>query len=107
MFNNIANFLRSEADGISNKTGRELLEENVSEIVSMAGNFHDQEYAEFNITEALPEAQAVINNTTVPITFLDWQVGEVVKSGKTFYQSPGSPQCIAYATYTHGELRQS
>lgn len=107
MFNNIANFLRSEGDGISNKTGRELLEENVSEIVSMAGNFHDQTYAEFNITEALPAAREVINNTSVPITFLDWQVGEVVKSGETFYNKTDSPQYVAYSTYCHGELRQS
>lgn len=107
MFNNIYNLLQSGPDEISSKTGKQLFDENISEMVSMGGNFHNQQSAEFNITEALDAAREVINNTSVPITFLDWQVGEVVKSGKTFYESPGSPQCVAYSTYTHGELRQS
>ncbi|MCQ3907219.1 MAG: nucleoside hydrolase [Mycoplasmoidaceae bacterium] len=70
MLNNIAHLLQSEGDAISPKSGKQLFEENVSEVVLMGGRFNDPTYSEFNIKEALWAAKEVINNeTVVPKTF--------------------------------------
>lgn len=107
MLNNIDNLLKSGPDKISKKTGKELFEENVSEMVLMGGRFDDQTYSEFNILQAKEAAVNVINNTSVPKTFVGWEVGEPVKTGATFYKSSGSPQRLAYDKYNDGNLRES
>ncbi|XQP55297.1 MAG: nucleoside hydrolase [Mycoplasmoidaceae bacterium] len=107
MLNNIANLIESPADDISNKTGRQLFEENVSEMVLMGGRFDNETYAEFNITEALASAKDVINTTHVPKIFSGWEIGSPVFTGKVFYAHPDSPQAVAYNTYNHGNLRES
>lgn len=108
MLNNIANLLESKGDKISPKTGRELFEENVSEMVLMGGRFDDQEYTEFNIIQAIDSSKIVINEpSSVPKTFCGWEVGGYVYSGQTFYDHKDSPQCVAYETYNHGNLRES
>ncbi len=109
MLNNIANLLDSGPDDISRKTGRELFEENVSEMVLMGGRFDDEmeTYQEFNIHEAPWAAEKVINTTSVPKTFLGWEVGNPVKTGQTFYDHHETPQYVAYQTYNQGQLRES
>lgn len=109
MLNNIANLLDSGPDDISKKTGRELFEENISEVVLMGGRFDNEmsTYQEFNIKEAPEAAEKVINTTSVPKTFCGWEVGNVVKTGQTFYDNPETPQCVAYQTYNKGQLRES
>lgn len=108
MFNDIANLFNSPGDSISPKTGKQLFQDNVSEMVSMGGRFNDPTYSEFNIKEALWAAKAVINDEkTVHKTFCGWEAGNLVKTGITFYRHPGSPQCVAYNVYNEGNLRES
>lgn len=104
MLNNIKAFMDTNEDGV---TGKQLLEENVSEMVMMGGNFVDQTYKEYNIVKKLEASQVVINNTSVRKTFLDWETGQLVKTGLTFYAHPDSPQCVSYSVFNHGNLRES
>ncbi len=80
----LGDFLRSEGDDISPKTGYQLCKEKVEKIWLMAGRWDIDGGREFNIawTPLTREASNYIfDNCPVPITFLGWEVGDSVITG--------------------------
>ena len=81
----LGDFLRSEGDDISPKTGMELCREKVEKIWLMAGRWDIDGGREFNIawTPLTREASNYIfDNCPVPIVFLGWEVGDSVITGQ-------------------------
>ena len=80
----LGDFLRSEGDDISPKTGMELVREKVEKIWLMAGRWDIDGGREFNIawTPLTREASNYIfDNCPVPLVFLGWEVGDSVITG--------------------------
>lgn len=80
----LGDFLRSEGDDISPKSGYELCKEKVERIWLMAGRWDIDGGREFNIawTPLTREASNyVFDNCPVPITLLGWEVGDSVITG--------------------------
>ena len=80
----LGDFLRSEGDDISPKTGMELVREKVEKIWLMAGRWDIDGGREFNIawTPLTREASNYIfDNCPVPLVFLGWEVGDPVITG--------------------------
>ncbi len=80
----LGDFLKSQPDDISPKTGYELCKEKVEKIWLMAGRWDVDGGREFNIawTPLTREASSYIfDNCPVPMTFLGWEVGDPVITG--------------------------
>lgn len=108
MFNNIAELLRSQPDEISEKTGWELCRDSVKCMYSMAGHFEDPEYQEYNVKCDCESAAFVAENFPRPISYIGFEVGEKIKTGKNLAQaSEDSPVKMAYTIYTGDVLRES
>lgn len=85
--NNIAELINSQPDDISEYTGLELVEKSVCKIYSMAGDFSGKEIiAEFNVRMDVKSAHVVTEKMPVPIVYLGWEIGNVVKCGHTLWQ---------------------
>jgi len=81
---NIQNLIKSEADSISNLTGKELIEKKVKEFVIMGGQFPEGE-REWNFDGDMPGVtQFVLKHIMVPVTFTGFEVGAAIKTGKVF-----------------------
>ncbi|MBQ8746804.1 MAG: hypothetical protein IJZ08_02945 [Clostridia bacterium] len=81
----VADLLESEADEISPLTGRELVRDKVARIWSMAGKWDEDGGREYNIfctpcTRA--GAYAFVESCPVPVTFLGFEIGADVISGR-------------------------
>jgi inosine-uridine nucleoside N-ribohydrolase len=89
---NIQNLIKSGADAISNLNGKELVDKKVKEFVIMGGQFPEGK-KEWNFDGAMPGVtQFVLHNITVPITFLGFEIGVVIKTGEVFNQiDPNTP----------------
>ena len=78
---NLYQLLRTPPDNISSLNGKELLEQKLSHVVMMAGNFTDitcntpNTHREYNIIEDLPASTHFIHECPVPILFSGWEVG--------------------------------
>jgi len=100
MFNNIADLLKSEPDEISDKTGYELVCESVKELYSMAGNFVDSEYSEYNIKAHTESAIYVAENFPKKIVYAGFELGEeVITSGNLSSVSDDCPIKEAYSIF--------
>ena len=75
MVNNIALLLQSGPDDISDKTGSELIAENVCEYVAMFGRFNEPENPECNVVSDIPASQYVVSNCPIPITYVGFEIG--------------------------------
>jgi len=81
---NIQNLIKSEADSISELTGKELIEKKVKEFVIMGGQFPVGE-REWNFDGDMPGVtQFVLQNISVPIVFSGFEVGAAIKTGEVF-----------------------
>ena len=81
----LTNALMSGPDDISPKTGRELFGETVERIWMMAGKWDEEEGRENNFARnerARKAAHAFCENCPVPVTFLGWETGADVITGK-------------------------
>lgn len=81
----LGDFLKSQPDDISPKTGMELCREKVEKIWLMAGRWDVDGGREFNIawTPLTREASKYIfENCPVPMTFLGWEIGDSVITGE-------------------------
>lgn len=76
---NIAALLRSPADQFSSLTGRELVNQKVLRMVSMAGTFPSG--LEFNIEEDSGAARYVFQNWDKPLLFSGFEIGNRIKTG--------------------------
>ena len=80
----LGDFLRSEGDDISPKTGMELCREKVEKIWLMAGRWDIDGGREFNIACSPLTREAsnyIFDNCPVPIVCLGWEVGDPVITG--------------------------
>lgn len=94
---NILYLLESEADNISNLTGNELIHQKVREFVIMGGQFPSGE-SEWNFNGNMPGVtKKVIAQLDVPITFLGYEVGLIIKTGEVFNDlDPKHPLYLGY-----------
>ena len=101
---NIANLLKSGADDISEKTGRELIAENVVEFVTMLGNFTSTEAVEWNVLMDIPSARLCVSEMPVPIVFAPWEIGGHIITGQRLDEVPEDhPVRAAYTLYADGK----
>jgi len=99
----LARLLSSGPDEISEKTGMELLEENVSETVLMGGNFEISE-PESNIASDISSAVAIAQNWPMPVTYAPYELGIKIKTGKKLMlKNPKHPMSIAYKIHSNGD----
>ena len=81
----LTNALMSGADDISSQTGRELFCGKVEKVWMMAGKWDEEEGRENNFARngrARKAAHAFCENCPVPVTFLGWEIGADVITGK-------------------------
>ena len=101
---NIANLLKSGADDISEKTGRELIAENVVEFVTMLGNFTSTEAVEWNVLMDIPSARLCVSEMPVPVVFAPWEIGGHIITGQRLDEVPEDhPVRAAYTLYADGK----
>ena len=101
----LGDFLKSQGDDISPKTGYELLCEKVERIWSMAGRWDVDGGREFNIawTPLTRDAASYIfDNCPVPITLLGWEVGDSVITGDNLSKDDYLWQAMADHGYKEG-----
>ncbi len=81
---NILNLLESGSDEYSELNGVELVHRKVKEFVVMGGQFPSGE-SEWNFNGNMPGVtKSVLQQINVPVTFLGYEVGLVIKSGEVF-----------------------
>lgn len=85
---NIANLLRSGADDLSEKTGRELVAENVREFVTMLGSVERTDYCEWNVLMDIPSARYVVSEMPVPTVFSPFELGDHIQTGNLLSSQP-------------------
>lgn len=81
----LTNALLSGVDDISQKTGRELFREKVEKVWMMAGKWDEEEGRENNFARnerARRAGHAFCERCPVPVTFLGWEIGADVITGK-------------------------
>jgi inosine-uridine nucleoside N-ribohydrolase len=110
--NNFAALLRSEPDGYSPLDGFGLTREKVDEVVLMAGLFgesDDWRGAEYNIKRDVASSRYFVGACPVPVTFIDFNIGNRVLTVKKLMDRAGddNPVALAYRLWTGGEARSS
>ena len=81
---NIEDLLKSKGDAISPLSGKELIQQKVSEFVMMGGNFPEGKW-EWNFSGFMPGVtQYVLAHLEVPITFSGFELGVKIKTGEVF-----------------------
>jgi pyrimidine-specific ribonucleoside hydrolase len=76
---NLANLLRSTPDQISPLTGKELVQQKVKKLVSMAGKF--PEGKEFNVFIDSTSSKYVFENWPTPVIFSGFEIGWEIRTG--------------------------
>lgn len=106
--NNMSAFLNSQADDISPLSGREILKQNVKEVVVMGGIFGNKRYKfyhdiyeiEYNIGLDIKGAKNFITNCPTKLTFVEFELGYDVKSfANTVAASYDTPIKRAYTLF--------
>lgn len=87
-----------EGDGID-KTGFELAEAKVQELVLMAGGFENPEHGEWNVTLHLPGAQLVAEEWPTPIVYSGYEIGQVIQTGGALSHPETNPVAMSYKLY--------
>ena len=101
---NIADLLKSDADDISPKTGRELIAENVVEFVTMLGNFTGENEVEWNVLMDIPSARYCVSEMPVPVVFSPFELGVSIITGQSLENvSEDHPVRAAYTLYGDGK----
>ena len=105
-FANIAALIKSGADEISPLSGRELIDEKVTDMYSMAGDFSPSPLPEFNVMLSLDDTIFVTENFSKPITFSPLPLGAQIKTGEKLLAGKDNPMKMAYFVHC-GEPRES
>ncbi len=94
---NIKLLLESEPCEYSHLTGKELLHRKVKEMVVMGGQYPSGEW-EWNFNGGMPGvSKFVFDNITLPVVFVGYEVGAVIKTGDVFNEiNPKHPLYIGY-----------
>ncbi|MBE0653302.1 MAG: nucleoside hydrolase, partial [Bacteroidales bacterium] len=81
---NIKMLLESDPDEYSSLTGKELFHKKVKEMIVMGGHFPEGK-EEWNFWGNMPGVtRAVFENVKVPVVFLGYEIGVVIKTGEVF-----------------------
>ena len=98
----------SAPDDISPKTGAELMEEKLCEVVLMLGNFAHPEQGECNAGYDIPGGQHFLKHCRVPITFVGFEAGVHLLTGApSEHQRPGHPVRESYRLREQGKFVRS
>ena len=103
MFNCLSDLLNSPPDSLSPLCGKELMEQKVYAVVSMAAKY--PEGREFNVFCDAPAAKNVFENCPVPIFLSDFLLGRSIITGfaeEAEQTQTGNPIFEAYRLYTAG-----
>ena len=79
----------------------ELFASKVRCVVSMAGNFEDISYKEYNIAMQIPAAQSFYNTCPVPVFFHGFEIGISFQTGFDALDQK-NPVSVAYELHNHG-----
>ncbi len=91
-----------EGDGSIGRSGRELIEAKVRELVLMAGNFENADHPEHNINLDREASQAVAAEWPTPIVYSGFEIGRHVQTGGTVSDPETNPVAMAYKLYPAG-----
>lgn len=96
---NIDLLLMSEADSVSELSGKELVRQKVKQFVIMGGQFPEGKN-EWNFNGDMPGVtQSVLEKLPVPVVFSGFEVGVAIKSGAVFNELP--PETPLYVGFKH------
>lgn len=76
---NLALLLDTKADEYSPLTGKELVEQKVKRLVTMAGHIENPKYAEYNVVNDIAACQRVFNEWPTPIYMSPFELGLQVR----------------------------
>lgn len=76
---NLALLLDTKADEYSPLTGKELVEQKVKRLVTMAGHIENPKYAEYNVVNDVAACQRVFNEWPTPIYMSPFELGLQVR----------------------------
>ncbi|GAB4001061.1 nucleoside hydrolase [Spirosoma daeguense] len=82
---NVANLLSSEPDQYSKLSGKELVDQKVKQLVSMAGTF--PKGREYNVHRDTPASKTVFANWPTPILLSGFEIGKQIHSGLPLTQN--------------------
>jgi hypothetical protein len=102
---NVNLLFTSAPDDISPKSGAELMQENLCEVVLMFGNFAHPDQGECNAGYDIPGGQHFLKHCPVPITFAGFETGVHLMTGApSEHQKPGHPVRESYRLREQGKF---
>ena len=102
---NVNLLFTSAPDDISPKSGAELMQENICEVVLMFGNFAHPDQGECNAGYDIPGGQHFLKHCPVPITFAGFETGVHLMTGApSEHQRPGHPVRESYRLREQGKF---
>lgn len=102
---NVNLLFTSAPDDISSKSGAELMQENICEVVLMLGNFAHPDQGECNAGYDIPGGQHFLKHCPVPITFAGFETGVHLMTGApSEHQRPGHPVRESYRLREQGKF---
>ncbi|MGI5847786.1 MAG: nucleoside hydrolase [Candidatus Cryptobacteroides sp.] len=72
---NLIRLLETSADEYSDLTGKELVAEKVKLLVTMAGNFEDPDFHEYNVVKDIPAAKVIFEEWPTPVVTSPFEIG--------------------------------
>lgn len=101
---NLSRLLQTPADDYSSLTGKELVAKKVRLLVTMAGNFKDQNHHEYNVVKDIPAAKAIFEEWPTPVVTSPFEVGVQVNYPATSIENDFGwaglhPMVEAYKAY--------
>lgn len=72
---NLIKLLETQPDKYSPLTGRELVKQKVKLLVTMAGNFENEEFHEYNVMKDIPAAKVIFETWPTPVVTSPFELG--------------------------------
>ena len=72
---NLIKLLETQADEYSPLSGRELVKQKVKLLVTMAGNFENAEFHEYNVMKDVPAAKVIFETWPTPVVTSPFELG--------------------------------
>lgn len=72
---NLVKLLATEADEFSPLSGRELVEKKVKLLITMAGNFENKDFYEYNVKKDVPAAKIIFETWPTPLVTSPFELG--------------------------------
>ena len=72
---NLIRLLETPADEYSDLTGKELVAKKVKLLVTMAGNFEDPDFHEYNVVKDIPAAKVIFEEWPTPVVTSPFEIG--------------------------------